>query len=740
MNESCLEGNVKTQSSWWRFFRLPAEPEVHVSDFLKRPVRLTSGSMVTAPAVNFTFALSANSIEAAGGTLLFANKLRGYAGIRATFCFRVNVSTTPFVGGRLRLTHRPTGNNYASLTEPVSRAYYRQWPGVELDVNVQTSAIMKIPHRHILPYLRLFDGSESEANGEFRLQSYQGPSFLAPSVAPDYEVWFWLEDIELVGIKADTADLAVVVPSSGNMKIASGNGEAAKGGPISGFLNATAKVSDWGATMIPALSPYLTPLSWVSRVGARVASALGFSRPINQDLPREVKHKEWAYNANCTGVSSAYNTGIMHDTQVATAPFAGDDEDAMSFEFLNGQYHYTTNLTLGTQVSGALIARGTLNPMALYTQPDARVLSVFERSALFVSPFPSIWPSPAMGVAQFFNSWRAGFKVRLVFGKTKFHTGRLMFGWDYNPVVLGTTDTNAVPAYASTVYNHRQIIDLREGNEFEVTIPYFAVNPFLGMGTSMGSWYLYVVDPLKYSGQVLSTINIIVEMCLEDGAVFAAPRDTAFVADDFFAGVVIASSGSMPMNKKPVDTLAVTFGEDVSSLKQLAMRPHPRATAVSDGHWFSFVTVRTAGVFQFPTNWGPLDWIRRIYSFEKGSLNDIHIPTSDANFATYSQFTYFPGDVTTNRYISGIPYFAAKNSEMQSFITQRYSPLGGTYINVGASPTTDALSPVSELRYRNLRGAETNIGLTSAADDYAAFVFKGTIPFVPRNLTSYQTY
>lgn len=743
LNEACLAGLVKTDRSWWNFFRLPKAPEVHVSPFLSRPVRLTSGTMVAAPAVNYSVSLDTALLQTAGGIVAYANKLKGYAGIRCTWCFRVNVSTTPFVAGRFRLTHLPgVGNAGMGAIEPIARATSRQWPGVELDVNAQTAGIIKIPHRHITPFFRLFDTETTHNNGSFMLRSYQGPSFIAPSVAPDYEVWFWIEDVEIAGIKADKADTSIVVPASGNSKVKTTGGEIPKGGPISGFLSGAAKLASWGGTMIPAISVYTTPLSWVARVGARVASALGYSRPINQAVPREVKQKEWGYNANCTGVASAYNTGLNHDTQVATAPYFGDNEDPMSFAFLNSQMHYMGNVSLALQSSGQLLMKGQLNPHALYTSPDAKFITTFERSTLFVTPFPAVFPSPAMGVAQFFDSWRGGFKIRLIFGKTKFHTGRLMFGWDYNPHVLGTAvaDTCFVPSYDATAYNNRTIIDLREGNEFEIDIPYWHVAPFVGSTTSIGSWYVYVVDPLKYAGTVSPTVNVIVEAAMSEDSTWAAPRDTGYIADDTFSNVVAASGDSKVSTSKPVDLLAVTFGEDVSSLKQLAMRPHRKVLGPT-GFWWSLSTARAAGVFTFPTNYGPLDWMRRIYGAEKGSLNHILIPTTDANFAGYHGCTFVNNTVLTNRYTdSGTPIFYGKNSEFHSHAVQRYSPLGVTYNVIGSAPVIDDNSPSSELYYTNIRGSETNTPYYSAADDFGCTLFKGTVPIVPRALSSYKNY
>lgn len=732
LNDACLSGSIKTKQSFWKFYRLPKSPEVHVSPFLSRPVRVAGGTVGAAPAAFYTQALNVAFLQTAGGLVNFANKLAGYAAIRCTWCFRINFSNTPFVGGQVRLVHQPPALNYTGLSGTLPRAATRQWPGVEMDLNTQTACEFKVPHRNMVPYFRLFDTTATDANGTVIFSAYNGPTFIAPTVAPDFEVWFWIEDVELVGIKANTADLVIATPTSGKgMGVKPSMGEITGSGPISGFLGATARLSMWAGTMIPALSAVAAPISWVARVGQKVAAAFGYSRPLNQLVIRDVKSKEWSYLNNATGVLSAYNTGIQHDAALPVIPFVGDEEDALSIPFLVSQWHYMGNFSLASQVDGALIAKGALNPLALYTQTGQSYLTPFERNATWVTPFPALWPSSAMGVAQYFSHWRGGFKLRLIFGKTKFHTGRLLFGWDYNPYSPVTTDATTVPAYASTVYNERKVIDLREGNVFEVEIPYFAALPFLSMSTCMGSWYLYVVDPLKFSGQVLNSVPIIVEACMTTDTLFNGPRDSAFYYDDNFVGQVFASSGATP--SRPVDLEAALIGDDISSLKQLAMRPVPRSTLVGGQDlWFEPLNARAATVFDYNNKNSVLGWIRRIFALERGSMVHTLIPTSDANYAAYSAYRFINGDSLSARTTTNSSYIVGKNDLFHSTIVQRYAPLGATYNNLGTLPVSDGLARPQLLRYLNARGAETNSALVSVGDDFGAFVFKGTVPLVPR--------
>lgn len=741
LNEACVQGAVKTGASWWRRFRFLKEPSVDVSPFFARPVRIASGSVVSG--LNYATNLDATFFHTAGGTTMWADKCAGYAGFRGTWCFRVNVSTTPFVGGVLRLVHYPKANNYVSLVEPIPNALVRQLPGVNLDVNTNTSAVLKIPHRALYPYMRMFDiTSTVTTNGVFHLRTYLPMNFIAPSVAPDYEIWMWMEDLEFIGIKNSTSNLAVVLPASGSGSVAT-SGEVPNGRPISSFLNAASKLSMWTGTMIPALSTHLLPLTWITRVGAKVASALGYSRPINQQANMPVKSMEWGNLANATGVSTSYNTGLFHDTQVAVAPYCADDEDVLSFDFHTVQMHYMGKFNLGAQPAGTLIAKGQLNPHALYTSPNASFVTSFEQIALVTPTNEALWPSPAMGVAQFFNYWRGGFKYRFVFNKTKFHTGRLLFGYDYNPKVLTTLglDACAVPNYASTAYSHRVVIDLREGNDFEVTVPWFCVDPFVTANTSIGSWYMYVVDPLRYSGQVATSIDIYLEASMTPGSNFQAPRPSGYTPDDTRTNIIAASGGasvSTSYDSTPLDLLATGFGEKVESFKQLAARPARRTGAVS-GFWSVLPTTRTAGVFDIPVNYGPLDWVRRITAVEKGSIINILTPTSDANYSTFHTVAYLPWSAA-NVQQNAAALFFGKNDEFHSHIVQRYAAYGGTYNQGGVLPVSTELTDPSLLRYYNIRGTETNNYMTSVADDYGAHLFKGTTPLVPNALVTYITF
>jgi hypothetical protein len=86
---------------------------------------------------------------------------------------------------------------------------------------------------------------------------------------------------------------------------------------------------------------------------------------------------------------------------------------------------------------------------------------------------------------------------------------------------------NVSTTLATTSYIHKQILDIREANEFVIEIPFVSITPWrptTGTGSRYGSWGVMVLDPLVAPATVSSSVSIVVEVAGAKDLVFASPR------------------------------------------------------------------------------------------------------------------------------------------------------------------------------------------------------------------------
>lgn len=167
------------------------------------------------------------------------------------------------------------------------------------------------------------------------------------------------------------------------------------------------------------------------------------------------------------------------------------------------------------------------------------------------------------------------------FVKTKFHSGRLMFAIaPTDSTILGNTNPSLTITTAN--YAFRNIIDVREVDEIEITVPYIAQKPWCDSASSAAYVGLYVLDPLTAPASVSSTIQVFVTVRAGPDIAFASPRafnqvpivPSAFQMDVACATKKTIVGGSTVVNKS-LEAAALTTGEVCSSLRQLVKRYMP---------------------------------------------------------------------------------------------------------------------------------------------------------------------
>jgi len=328
----------------------------------------------------------------------------------------------------------------------------------------------------------------------------------------------------------------------------------ANNGPISGIAMRVSKAADLFKD-VPLISSVAGQVSWASSMLANAAAAFGWSNPNAQNNVHYSKLNLANDICNVNAIGNNTSLGLLSDNAVPPLPgFAGTDIDEMSFNYLTSipSYIYTGQIAT-TNTYGQ-------NIVSINLRCDTMGLASASSPGIF-------YPTPMCYIANFFSYWRTGFTFTFKFVKTEFHSGRY---------ALVFSPTSAVaPAWADTSYLYREILDLRESNEFTITVPYTATLPYLmngdqnatqsfnQIGQTMGLLTLYCLNPLVAPTTVSQTVNYLVEVCADNTFEVAMPRLLSSPPCFYVPGTGAPSFAGPPVIEEEEDFHAQALGQDV---------------------------------------------------------------------------------------------------------------------------------------------------------------------------------
>jgi len=561
-----------------------------IRDFLMKPVILASGNFSSTDTYStFPEYLCPNDILGANNSMM-AEKLRGYLGFRATVVLRLVVNATRFQQGRYNLQFVPTGgaitgatgNSRNRVNAITSTLVQRsQLPHVELDLNCDTEALFKYKFNTAFGYfpMRSFtDSTSAYAFGLAKIYPYSALAAVTGALTCGYTLWASFEDVELI---------SAAVPQSGRYSSSvrtknETDAEQASSnmGPISSTLMRVKKAADI-FTAVPLLSSYASMTSWYSELLAGAASAFGWSRPINLEHSGRITQNYLPYAANADGPDNSFPLSFSYQNQVGKAQgFSGTDIDEMDFSFLCTipTYNFTGNWAT-TDASGAILINIPVRPLALLVTRTVTAVGLTD-------------PAPYQLIANMFEQWRGSMVYKFKFVKTEFHSGRLAVS--FSPSDAQYTTVNQT--LAQSAFLHRQIIDIRECNEFTFVVPYISAHPYSLSGHSIGTFIIHVLDPLVAPATVSPTVGVILEHCMGADAEFAVPRgsNVEYVmgispqSGDPFSNketnVCANYRGTIGSSMIPSDECSNSLfcvGERISSLRTLFKLPNPLSPVVA---------------------------------------------------------------------------------------------------------------------------------------------------------------
>lgn len=557
-----------------------------IRDFLSKPVIVASGNFATTDTFgSFSEFLAPNDILNVSS--LMSDKLKGYFGFRATVVLRLVVNANRFQQGRYNLQMIPlgggslsaTGNARNRVSAVQSTLVQRsQLPHVEIDLACDTEAVLKVPYNaatNFFPLRSLTSAQTYGSVGLFRIYPYVALVAPVGSTTCGYTLWGSFEDIELIGAAVPQSGRGFTTSTRSRQARNETDSEQATSGmgPISSSLMRVKNAADI-FTKVPLLSSYASMTSWYSELLAGAASAFGWSRPINLEHSVRVTQNYLPYAANADGPDQSFPLSYSYKNQVGKADgFSGTDVDEMDFSFLCTIPTYNSTLSWTTSTAiGALVATIQVRPLYLLVSR-----TVTARTIIDAAPYQLI--------ANMFDLWRGSMVYKFKLVKTEFHSGRLAVSFAPNDNANGGPTSHSL---AESAFLHRQIIDIRECNEFTFVVPFISSAPFRNSGESIGILNVHVLDQLVAPSTVSTSVSLILESCMGADAEFAVPRRNTM---DYVMGIAPQSNmentetnvcanyrGTIGISNVPPDECVNSLfcvGERISSFRTLIKLPNP---------------------------------------------------------------------------------------------------------------------------------------------------------------------
>jgi len=503
-----------------------------IEDFLARPYLAATPTLTTSNVANDV--LWSNDIW----TMLLANpvwspKLSGFGMISATAVITIQVNASAFNAGGLLVHFIPNfAQNSASHTGRANLISKSQQPGVIMNVAVTKELIFDIPFISPCKKVHLQENQMDWGRVYISVFSPFTSGAASPISAP-ISVWLSFKDVVLSN----------PVIANGNVRPGQrGRIKASKiphpteqeKGPISKTLSA---VSTMAATLasIPTLTAIAGPVSWFTNVAAGVATAFGWSKPLNDNFGSRCINGQHFGASNCNGVDNSLPLGLFADNKLRVmTDLGGTNQDEMSINYIKGIWSYFDFFQLKTtDVPGLLYSR-TLSPASFSaTRAGNPSLTIYQHTTISF-------------LARLYKYWRGGIEIKFRIFKTGLHTGRFI-------VAYAPTYANITPTLAQTASLHRVIVDITETNEICFVLPYAALSDYLLNTQNWGKFYVYSLNPLRGPDSVSSTVNVTMEVRGAPDLEFQVPYNE-------HTQPILAQSGG-----DEVDDLCIPLGADQSN-------------------------------------------------------------------------------------------------------------------------------------------------------------------------------
>ena len=267
-------------------------------------------------------------------------------------------------------------------------------------------------------------------------------------------------------------------------------------GKVSAPLEKLSKFST-NLSKVPLIGQYATPVAEAAKLGARMASMFGFSKPLKNESECTTLVVASGNITNSDGSDSSVNLALtkMALTTIDPTLIGLPPDDQMAIPYITRRWSHADTFTwddtqaVGTQLYTSYVGPMTGNPG---TYPCGQTNLSF--------------------ISSMFEYWRGGIELRLVFYVSKFHTGRVQIIYEPSTTAPGAIDVTNI--------TQNWIVDLSDTTTVNLQIPYPAKTqalPTLASNTSLwgavpstsisiGKVYVKVLSGLR-AGSVATTVT-----------------------------------------------------------------------------------------------------------------------------------------------------------------------------------------------------------------------------------------
>lgn len=574
-----------------------------IASFMAKPIAIATGSITPANLANslvFRFDI-ASQLQT---NTIWQNKISGFMNCRGTAKVRLQINANPFQAGRLILCYIPQyGHSPKTFaTHQTSLMTKTQLPHVEMSLQDTECEL-------IIPYIA------PTTHYNFLTGYYDWGTVFCYVYSPvatgsggnnqvTYTAWLSFDDFELA---------TPIFPQSGGFRVSNKkniikkyrvnaiksniDSEVNEGkGPISSVLS---NVSSIASTLyaIPALSPIAGPTAWLSNVLSGVASSFGWSKPILDTPVCRMFSNSHAYLANTNEADVANNLGLIADNKVSVMPdVALSGVDEMSLAFIKKQKAYYKTVTWTSTTLPGPLTRDEINPRLFSTiLPSAPMGATSD-----INPEDL---TPVAFLAKLYRYWRGSLEITIKIVKTQYHTGRLLVA--FSPALFNTSIANS-----ATNYIHREVIDLRDGNEFCISVPYCNNTMYMDRDRTLNSlvmmMYVNVLNELVAPETAAQSVELLFEVRGGDDLEFQVPVPFNMAPVQYVAPQSGGDDQAEPILCNPIGGATIhdasrmgsqlCIGEHATSLLQLAKR-YMRLSS-----FFVFAGQNQMRIY--PYNWG----------------------------------------------------------------------------------------------------------------------------------------
>jgi len=331
---------------------------------------------------------------------------------------------------------------------------------------------------------------------------------------------------------------------------------------------------------------------------------------------------------------------------------------------------------------------------------------------------------PVYYFANLFKYWRGSICIKIKFVKTTFHTGRLLL------VFTPGAGTLTSPTVPQSVYSIRQVLDVRDGNEACIQLPWLLPYNYLPSTSTFGKLDVIVLNQLRAPETCAQSVQMLFYASGGDDFEFALTdmyagegnvTPTVFTTemrlpgdDDLIVEEKIGHSNESRLSTKEMEQ---SVGEAFVSLKQLLNRSTQLFQAVKDATpgglqiypWYSSAVSQTAAGLVEPYCGGDAyNWIAPLYLFYRGNARVAVTSFQTTGVAT--DVDYLPSNslITGGWYCgdySSYPVgpnavFQINRNTAQSYVTTIPTGASGFVVASAGTGVTSWQVPYSS-RYKN---------------------------------------